>query len=107
MVRVGIVGCGNIGKVHAEVLKNMKHIQIQAFVDKNLENALKLAKIYGGDNTGCYSSLSEMLSTEEIDVLHICTRIIFMCLWQKKRWHEKFMFLWKSPQLFQKKNFFL
>ena len=29
MVRVGIVGCGNIGKV------------------KNLENALKLAKIYG------------------------------------------------------------
>ena len=54
MVRVGIVGCGNIGKVHAEVLKNMKHIQIQAFVDKNLENALKLAKIYGGDNTGCY-----------------------------------------------------
>ena len=50
MVRVGIVGCGNIGKVHAEVLKNMKHIQIQAFVDKNLENALKLAKNYGGEN---------------------------------------------------------
>ena len=107
MVRVGIVGCGNIGKVHAEVLKNMKHIQIQAFVDKNLENALKLAKIYGGDNTGCYSSLSEMLSTEEIDVLHICTPHYLHVSMAKEALARKIHVLWKSPQLFQKKNFFL
>lgn len=33
MVRVGIVGCGNIGKVHAEVLKNMKHMAYTALKD--------------------------------------------------------------------------
>ena len=106
MVRVGIVGCGNIGKVHAEVLKNMKHIQIQAFVDKNLENALKLAKIYGGDNTGCYSSLSEMLSTEEIDVLHICTPHYLHVSMAKEALARKIHVFMEKPPAISKEEFF-
>ena len=31
MVRVGIVGCGNIGKVHGYVLQQMQQVQIVAF----------------------------------------------------------------------------
>ncbi len=73
MVRAGIVGCGNIGKVHAEILQSMKQVQIQAFVDADMQSALKYAKIYGTDHTSCYDSLSEMLKKEDIEVLHICT----------------------------------
>lgn len=47
MIRVGIVGCGNIGKIHAEVLKSMEGVQIEAFADENLINASKYAEQYG------------------------------------------------------------
>lgn len=73
MIRVGIVGCGNIGKVHAEVLKNMEEVQIEAFVDKNLINASRYSKLYGTEKTCSYTSLSQMFDEEKIDVLHICT----------------------------------
>ena len=39
MVRVGIVGCGNIGKVHGYVLQQMQQVQIVAFADQTLERA--------------------------------------------------------------------
>ena len=28
MIRVGLVGCGNIGNVHSNILKDMKQVQI-------------------------------------------------------------------------------
>ena len=73
MVRVGIVGCGNIGKVHGYVLQQMQQVQIVAFADQKVERAFHYAKTYGTEHTGHYASLTEMLEKETIDVLHICT----------------------------------
>lgn len=73
MIRVGIVGCGNIGKIHAEVLKSMEGVQIEAFADENLINASKYAEQYGTQKTCSYTSLSQMLDEKKIDVVHICT----------------------------------
>lgn len=73
MVRVGIVGCGNIGKVHGYVLRQMRQVQIVAFADQKVERALHYAKTYGTERTGYYDSLTDMLEKEKIDVLHVCT----------------------------------
>lgn len=66
MVRVGIVGCGNIGKVHAEVLKSMEGVQIEAFADENLINASQYAERYGTQETCFYPSLSQMLDEKRL-----------------------------------------
>lgn len=73
MIHVGIIGCGNIGKVHAEVLQNMEEVKIEAFADEKLINASRYAKQYGTKETCVYTSLAQMLDKKQLDVLHICT----------------------------------
>ena len=73
MWKVGIVGCGNIAKVHAEALKKMENVSICSFADCKPDRADAYKKIYGTQETNCWSSFEEMLENEELDVVHICT----------------------------------
>ena len=105
MIRVGIVGCGNIGNVHASILKNMQQIQIKAFVDINLERALKYAQMYGTKDTRCYKSLSEMLRKEKIDVLHICTPHYLHVPMVKEAFQQKVHVFMEKPPAISKEEF--
>lgn len=105
MIRVGIVGCGNIGNVHASILKNMQQIQIKAFVDINLERALKYAQMYGTKDTRCYKSLSEMLRKEKIDVLHICTPHYLHVPMAKEAFQQKVHVFMEKPPAISKEEF--
>ena len=58
MKRVGIVGCGGIAHVHAEVLEHMEGIELAAFADIRPERAEEFAGRLGGN---AYASLEEML----------------------------------------------
>lgn len=73
MSKVGIVGCGNIAKMHAEALRRMENVKIRAFADCNMERAVQYRETYGTSETACWSSLEEMLENERLDVIHICT----------------------------------
>ncbi|MEG0215277.1 MAG: Gfo/Idh/MocA family oxidoreductase [Hungatella sp.] len=73
MKRVGLVGCGGIAKVHAEVLKNMENIQLAAFADCIPERAEAFAQQYGAEGAKAYASLQEMLKETDLDAVHICT----------------------------------
>ena len=69
-MKIAIVGCGSIAKVHAQCInKNIGH-KLVAVADKYLEKAEAFAENFGGRP---YASLEEMLEKEKIDVLHICT----------------------------------
>jgi len=70
MFKTAIVGCGAISKTHCESLKTVKNTEIVAFCDIIKERADLRAGVYGGRT---YSSLQEMLDSEQIDVIHICT----------------------------------
>lgn len=70
MFKTAIVGCGAISKTHAEALKSVQNTEIVAFCDTNNEKAIIRAEEYGGK---VYSSLENMLDSEKIDVLHVCT----------------------------------
>jgi len=68
-----LVGCGNIAKKHAHVIKNyLKDSNIVAFCDKIYERAQAFGKEY---DTPSFSSISEMMSElgSSIDVVNVLT----------------------------------
>lgn len=65
-----IVGCGNIGAVHAESIRRLEGASLCAAGDIRPERAASYAEKYG---CRAYASLEEMLEKERPDVLHICT----------------------------------
>lgn len=73
MLRVGVVGCGNIGKIHAMALQKRKDVRICGFADVRMERAQAYAGAYTGGAAGSYGSLEELLGKEQPDVIHICT----------------------------------
>ncbi len=73
MKRVGLVGCGNIGNVHAMTIAGMSENRLCAFADIIPERARAFAGQYGTEDTAVYNSLEAMLKGEDLDVVHICT----------------------------------
>ncbi len=70
MLRVGLIGCGGIGAVHAESWLTMKdRVQLVAIADMNEERAQKYADKSGGK---AYRDGKELLDNEELDVVDIC-----------------------------------
>lgn len=70
-MNTAIIGLGVIGKVHAEVLFDQKE-NVVALCDIDLSKA-QLVKDKYFNNAKIYSSYEEMLSSEKLDVVHICT----------------------------------
>lgn len=72
--KVAIVGCGFITQeVHLPALKTVKDVAVVAVCDVNKDVAAKVARQFG--IRGIYSDYNEMLSNEELDVVHVCTSI--------------------------------
>lgn len=69
MFRVGIVGCGLIGRKHAEVFRECGH-RVTAVADPVAANATALA-----DATGARAYLDplDMLSREALDIVSVCS----------------------------------
>ena len=67
-LKIGILGCGRIGKRHAGHAAT--RIQLVACADINAERRNEVA---GEFNCKPYESLSEMLASEDLDVVAICT----------------------------------
>lgn len=73
MMQAGVIGCGNIGNVHAGILKEIKGVNLCAFTDTKTERAEGYSARYTKGRGAVYDSLEEMLENEKLDVLHICT----------------------------------
>lgn len=69
-MNIAIVGCGSIATVHARCIEKSKIHKLVAFADIIETKAKQFADKYKGNY---YKSYEEMLQSEEIDVLHICT----------------------------------
>lgn len=69
MLRVGIVGCGNIFTMHATSADHLKNAQIVGVCDIKEDRANAAAKKY---NCKAYYDYKQLISKENIDVVHIC-----------------------------------
>jgi len=69
MLKVGIIGCGNIFTMHATSADNLPNAKIVAVCDIKKDRADKAAKKYGAK---AYYDYEEMINDASIDVVHIC-----------------------------------
>lgn len=69
-LRFGIIGCGVIGRLHAEAITGLPDAQLVAVADSIPERAQELAEKY---HVKPYSDFHEMLAREQLDVVDICT----------------------------------
>ncbi len=73
MLRVGIIGCGNIADVHVKALSKLKDVRICGFADPVISKAERYQKDYGNSESRVYESLGKLIAHEKPDVIHICT----------------------------------
>ena len=66
MFRVGIIGCGGISAVHAQVLGELNHTELAACADVLPDRA-------GRYGCAAYTDWQTMLDREKLDAVHLCT----------------------------------
>ena len=69
MIRVGLVGCGRMGKVHLRLLSELEGVQIVGVVDTDRDRANALAA--GGRSGLVAGSLESLLELARPDAVHI------------------------------------
>lgn len=69
MVKVGLVGCGFMGTMHANVYSVLKGADLIGVYDHKPERAKAFVEKWGGR---LYSSFDDMLGDSEIDMVDVC-----------------------------------
>lgn len=78
-LRVGIIGCGSIGRKHIKaIIDNQEHLVLTALSDISLENAQKLRETHvkltcTKYNTAVYSDYRKMIEKEKLDIVSVLT----------------------------------
>lgn len=68
-VKFGIVGCGFIGEVHAEIISTMANAKLVACCDKDTLSGKNMSEKY---KCKYYDDMNKMLENDEIDAVTIC-----------------------------------
>ena len=69
MIKVGLIGCGFMGTMHANCYKNIEGVEIAALADIRKECAEKLAE---GTNATIYGDGYDLIQSAEVDIIDIC-----------------------------------
>ena len=69
-IKFGVLGCGNIGRVHIRAIDELEDGELIAVCDNDGGRVKKIAEEYG---TKAYTSYEEMLLDGDIDAIAICT----------------------------------
>jgi len=70
MIRFAILGCGTVGRIHAEAIRKVDDAMLVGFCDYDPARTEQYAKAYG---VRAYPSFEELLADKEIDAISICT----------------------------------
>ena len=69
MLRVGLIGCGFMGTMHANCYKSIAGVEITALADIRHEYAEKLAE---GTNAEIYGDGYDLINKADVDIIDIC-----------------------------------
>lgn len=69
MIKVGLIGCGFMGTMHANCYKNLADVELVAFAELRKEKAEELAK---GTNAKIYGDGKDLIKNADVDVIDIC-----------------------------------
>ena len=88
MLKIGLIGCGFMGTMHANCYKNLEGVELCAFADIRKENAVKLAE---GTNAVIYSDGMELIENADVDIIDICLPTYLHCKYALKKILAKLM----------------
>jgi predicted dehydrogenase len=69
-LKTGIIGCGKVTGIHAAALKAMANASFTAIYSRDAKKAAEYASRYG---VKPYTSITEMIQREQLDMVTICT----------------------------------
>ena len=69
-LRIGMVGAGNISRVHLEAYQNLNNVEIAAICDINAERLEETADMFNIKKR--YATEAEMLANEQLDAADVC-----------------------------------
>ena len=69
MLKVGLIGCGFMGTMHANCYKNIPGVELAALADVREECAKTLAE---GTNATIYADGKDLIANAQVDVIDIC-----------------------------------
>ena len=69
MLKIGLIGCGFMGAMHADCYKNIAGAELVALADIRPEKAAALAK---GTNAALYGDGMELIENAKVDIIDIC-----------------------------------
>lgn len=69
MLKVGLIGCGFMGTMHANCYKNIEGVEITALADIRKECAQKQAE---GTNAVIYVDGKDLIENADVDIIDIC-----------------------------------
>jgi predicted dehydrogenase len=69
MLKVGLIGCGFMGNMHANCYKNIEGVTLAAVADVRPEKAAELAK---GTDAVIYGDGKDLIANADVDVIDIC-----------------------------------
>ena len=72
-MKVGIIGCGNIAKVHTWALSGIAGVRLTAFCDIHKEKAETFAERYANADDIIICDDYRDLFKSDVDAVHICT----------------------------------
>jgi predicted dehydrogenase len=72
MIRIGLIGCGSIGKAHADILAKMPDAVLHAFCDRDIARARAFAERFGSGHV-C-ADAAEVFRDRSVDAVYMCTR---------------------------------
>ena len=67
MIKVGLIGCGFMGNMHANCYKNIEGVKLVAVADLRKEKAEEIA-----DGATIYSDGMDLINNADVDVIDIC-----------------------------------
>jgi len=76
MLKVAVIGCGNMGRHHAKAYTNLEQVQLVAACDPNRACFDAIIK---EPNTKYYRLLTDMLKNEDLDAVSICVPTSLHC----------------------------
>ena len=69
-IKCGVIGCGRLGRFHAEIFKNYRYSDLSAICDNDYGKAEEMGKLF---KVNFYTDYNKMLENEEIDAVGIAT----------------------------------
>ncbi len=69
MLKVGLIGCGFMGNMHANCYNNIAGVKVTAVADVRFEKAKEIADMFGSE---IYSTGKELIEKADVDVIDIC-----------------------------------